>query len=169
MSKSSRGFTLLEILVVIAIIALIGVFAAVAVNAARSKQRDATRLANIRQLQSALEDHFNEGNTYPAGELLPLGDPTTSACLGLNGFLGDCSSESAVFLRIVPGTYADGLKGDVTCGDPARKAFCYTQRAGGDKYVIHFELENALPSIGLQKGVNCAIADGMQAGVCPEE
>ncbi len=158
----------MEILVVIAVVALVGIFAAVAVNSARSKQRDATRIANVRQLQSALEDYFNENNAYPEGNLLPLGDAVQSACLSISGFRADCSAESAVFLRYVPGTYTDGLDGLVTCGDPARNAFCYTQLNEGDDYVIHFELENALEAAGLQGGVNCATQDGMEAGVCAE-
>ncbi|PJA45210.1 hypothetical protein CO174_04245 [Candidatus Uhrbacteria bacterium CG_4_9_14_3_um_filter_50_9] len=166
--KTEKGFTLVELLVVIAVVALIGVFAAVAVNSARSKQRDATRLANVRQVQSALEDFFNETNTYPDGELLPLGDSASSACLGLSGFDGDCSGHEAVIMRIVPGTYEDGLEGIVTCGDPARRAFCYTVLSEGESYVIHFELENGLTSVGLQAGVNCATPDGMEAGICAE-
>jgi prepilin-type N-terminal cleavage/methylation domain-containing protein len=168
MKKNNHGFTMLEILVVAAVIALVGVFAAVTVNSARSKQRDATRLANVRQLQSAIEDHFNETNSYPPGELLPLGDASQSACLSISGFRSDCGSENEVFLRVVTGTYPDGLDGLVTCGEPARNAFCYTQRAQGDGYVIYFELENRLSSVGLQKGVNCAVPDGMEAGVCAE-
>ena len=166
MKKNTHGFSLVELLIVVAIVALIGVFAAVAVNSARSKQRDATRIANVRQLQSALEDYFNENNTYPEGQLLPLGDAAQSACLSISGFRSDCSSENAVFLNYVSGTYPDGLTGAVTCGDPARKAFCYTQQEEGDSYVIHFELENALNAAGLRDGVNCATPDGMEAGTC---
>ncbi len=168
MTPETRKVTLIEILVVVAIIALVGTFAAVAVNSARSKQRDATRLSNVRLLQSALEDYFNESNSYPAGDRLPLGDISQSACLSLGGFHADCSAESAVFLRVVPATYTDGLKGKVTCGQPARNAFCYSQQKTGEAYAIQFELENALPSVGLQKGMNCAIPNGMQAGMCPE-
>ena len=166
--KNKNGFTLVELLVVIAVIALIGVFAAVAVNSARSKQRDATRLANVRQLQSALEDFFNESNVYPEGELTPLGDSSVSACLGLDGFASNCSSDSSVFMRIVPTTFDKGLDSIVTCGDPARNAFCFTQLEEGDSYVIHFELENGLASVGLQAGVNCATPDGMEAGICDD-
>lgn len=166
MKIKQKGFTLVELLVVVAVIALIGVFAAVAVNSARSKQRDATRLANIRQVQSALEDYFNENNTYPTGELLPLGDSATSACLGVDGFASNCASDPSIFMRIVPTTYDTGLEDIVTCGQPARNAFCYTQLYEGDSYVIHFELENALTSVGLQAGVNCATPDGMEAGIC---
>lgn len=168
MKHTSRGFTLIEILVVVAIVALVSTFAAVAVNSARSKQRDATRLSTVRQLQSALEDYFNETNKYPAGELMPLGDPSQTACLSINGFQADCSADDSVFLRYVPATYVSGLDGLVTCGEPARNAFCYTQRDEGDGYVILFELENGLPAANLQRGVNCAVPDGMKAGVCAE-
>lgn len=164
--KKQKGFTLIEILIVVAIVAIIGTLAAVAVNSARSKQRDATRLANIRQMQSAFEDYFNENNQYPVGELLPIGDTSQSACLGISGFHADCSGESATIIRIVPSTFDDGLKDLVACGEPKRNAFCYTQLDFGASYVIHFELENGLPSVGLQKGVNCATPNGMEAGIC---
>lgn len=166
--KKQKGFTLVELLVVIAIIALVVVFAALAVNAARSKQRDASRLANIRILQSALEDYFSETNTYPDGGLLPLGDVTLSACFGSDGFAGDCSTTDSTYLRVVPGTYEDGLEGIVTCGEPSRRAFCYSVLEDGEAYVIHFELENALAPVGLQAGVNCATPEGMEAGICSE-
>ena len=158
----------MELLVVVAIIALVATFAAVAVNSARSKQRDATRLANVRQLQSALEDSFNETNTYPDGSLLPLGDISLSSCLGSGGFSSDCSGEDSVFLRVVSATYEDGLDGIVTCGEPARRAFCYSVQDEGDSYVIYFELENAFTPVGLQAGVNCATPDGMEAGTCSD-
>lgn len=158
--------TLLEVLVVVAIIAIVGTLAAVAVGAARSKERDATRLSNVRQTQSALEDYFNENNTYPEGENLPLGDSSQSACLGITGFHADCSTESATIMRLVPRVYESGLPGLVTCGNPARKAFCYTLLNEGDAYAIQFELENGLSGAGLQKGVNCAVPGKMAAGRC---
>lgn len=158
--------TLVEILVVIAIIALVGTLAAVAVGTARSKERDATRLSSVRQVQSALEDFFNENNTYPAGDKLPLGDSAQSACLGMTGFLGDCTGEAATLMRYVPRVYETGLKGSVVCGNPARKAFCYSVINEGNAYGIEFELENALPAAKLQKGKNCASPGQMIAGPC---
>lgn len=165
---SKKGFTLVELLVVAAIIGLVVLFAAVAVNAARSKQRDATRLSSVRQIQSALEDYFNEYNSYPNGNLLPLGDASQSACLASNGFATECLSQNSIFLRVVPGTYEDGLEGIVTCGEPKHRAFCYTLLQEGDSYVIHFELENAFPPVKLQSGVNCATPEGMEAGICSQ-
>ncbi len=169
MLEKKKGFTLIEILIVVAIIAIIGTLAVLAVNSARSKQRDATRLSNVRQMQSALEDYFNENNEYPGGELMPLGDPSISKCLGATGFAGDCTADKSTIIRVVPNTYEAGLKGIVTCGDPARNAFCYTQLEEGAKYVIHFELENGLSTVNLQEGVNCAVPGKMEAGICTQK
>jgi len=167
MNTPEKNITLLEILVFVGILALVLVFSLVAINSARSKQRDATRLSNVRQIQSALEDYYNETNQYPNGDALPLGDATESACLSTTGFHGDCSAEVATIIRIVPRTYEGGLGGKVTCGNPARNAFCYSQKQNGELYGIQFELENGLSTAGLQKGVNCAIPGKMQAGACP--
>jgi len=163
---NKKGFTLLELLVVLAIIGIVGVLAAVAVNSARSQQRDASRLSHVRQFQSALEDFFNETNSYPQGESLPLGDSAQSACLSADGFLADCSTENTVFMRIVTPTLAKGLDGAVLCGTPSRQAFCYSQSLSGAGYQIEFELENGLRELGLVKGINCASPDGMEGGRC---
>ena len=68
-THSPSGFTLIEILIVLTVIGLVGVFSAIAVGTARSQQRDAVRLAHIRELQSVLEDHFVETNIYPQRNL----------------------------------------------------------------------------------------------------
>lgn len=161
-----RGFTVIELLVVILIVGLVGTLAAVAVNSARSKQRDASRLSNVRQAQTALENYFNEANAYPLGSGLPLGDSTQSVCLGSGGFAANCSGDDRVFLRVLVGTLDKGLDGAVTCGTPAQNAFCYSAAEDGSSYAIGFELENPLPQVGLVAGANCAIAEGMKAGSC---
>lgn len=164
--KDQKGFTLVEILIIVLIVGLVGTLAAIAVNSARSKTRDATRLSAVRQTQSALEDYFNETNAYPAGAGLPLGDSTQSVCLGTGGFQANCSGDASVFLRVVTATLDTGLKGSSTCGTPSRNAYCYAVSSDGMGYVIQFELENALPQVGLVKGANCATPDGMKGGTC---
>ena len=64
--KKMSGFTLIELLVVIAIIGILASVVLVSLNSARSKSRDAKRLADVRQVQTALELSFNDNNTYPA-------------------------------------------------------------------------------------------------------
>jgi len=65
MKKEIRGFTLIELLVVIAIIGLLSTMAVVALNNARQKARDAKRVSDIKQVQTALELYYNDANGYP--------------------------------------------------------------------------------------------------------
>ncbi len=61
-----EGFTLIELLVVIAIIGLLSTLAVVALNNARLKSRDARRVSDVKQIQTALELYYNDANGYPA-------------------------------------------------------------------------------------------------------
>jgi prepilin-type N-terminal cleavage/methylation domain-containing protein len=64
-NKEQKGFTLIELLVVIAIIGLLASVVLLALNSARQKSRDAKRLADVRQIASALELYYNDNNAYP--------------------------------------------------------------------------------------------------------
>ena len=60
------GFTLIELLVVIAIIGVLASIVLASLNSARKKSRDARRIADIKQLQLALEMYFDTAGAYPA-------------------------------------------------------------------------------------------------------
>lgn len=64
-NTNQKGFTLIELLVVIAIIGLLASVVLLALNSARSKARDSKRVADVRQLSTALELYFNDNNRYP--------------------------------------------------------------------------------------------------------
>ena len=62
---SSKGFTLVELLVVISIIALLSTIAAVSLGSARTKARDTSRIATMKQLSTALEQFYSDKGGYP--------------------------------------------------------------------------------------------------------
>jgi prepilin-type N-terminal cleavage/methylation domain-containing protein len=66
MMKRQNGFTLIELLVVIAIIGILSSVVLASLNSARTKSRDARRLADLQQLKIALELYFDENVEYPA-------------------------------------------------------------------------------------------------------
>src|SRR3989344_6336046 len=64
MSKR-KGFTLIELLVVIAIIGILSAVVIASMSGARSKGRDAKRIADTKQLQLALQLFYDAKSTYP--------------------------------------------------------------------------------------------------------
>ena len=78
MFKKNKGFTLIELLVVIAIIGLLSTLAVVALNSARAKSRDAKRVADVKQIQTALEIYHSRFGVYPKTENVNLKGWNTS-------------------------------------------------------------------------------------------
>ncbi len=160
----NKGFTKLEILIVLGVIGLLGVMSAIALNSARERARDAKRLSDVARTQIALELYFNDHNGYPeAADAIALGQTSTS-CLSSSGFMPVCKSdEESVYLKKMPVTPSTGLKDLVLCG-AVTNTYCY--QASEIAYRISFELENANPEAGLQKGINCASESGGESGEC---
>jgi len=64
--RKNSGFTLIELLVVIAIIGILSSVVLASLNSARQKGRDARRVADVKQLQLALELSYDANGVYPA-------------------------------------------------------------------------------------------------------
>ncbi|MFA5130577.1 MAG: type II secretion system protein [Patescibacteria group bacterium] len=62
---SASGFTLIELLVVIAIIGLLATMAVASVAATQKKARDTKRIAEIKQIQTALEMYKDLNGKFP--------------------------------------------------------------------------------------------------------
>jgi len=88
MKNNKSGFTLIELLVVIAIIGLLSTLSILALNTARARARDAKRISDVKQIQTALEMYYNDTSDYPSTASVTAGQSIASA----NG----------VFLRQIP-------------------------------------------------------------------
>jgi len=60
-----KGFTLMELMVVVAIIAILSAVILVSINPARGKSRDAKRISDIEQIRLSLEQYFDKCDQYP--------------------------------------------------------------------------------------------------------
>ena len=60
-----KGFTLIELLVVVAIIGLLATLTIVALNSSRARARDAKRVADVKQVHTALALYFIDNGAYP--------------------------------------------------------------------------------------------------------
>ncbi len=75
---AQRGFTLIELLAVISIIAVLSAVAMTALAGERAKGRDARRLADLAQIQRALELYYTQHTAYPAFN--GVSTPTSGDC-----------------------------------------------------------------------------------------
>ncbi len=87
MLRNRKGFTLIEILVVVAIVAVLSAIVVVGLGPARRQGRDARRITDIKQVQAALELYYNRYGHYPDSvALTPVDsnyakpDPVTTPC-----------------------------------------------------------------------------------------
>jgi len=135
--KDNSGFTLVELLVVIAIIGLLASIILINVSSARAKARDAKRVANIQQLQTALELYFDaNSSTYPVNTSWP------NDCAGSGTF-------QTALQPLVSGKFIPSIPTDPNFpGNPFPQCFMYQSNNNcniGDSvhpYILIFRTES---------------------------
>ena len=122
-SKSQKGFTLIELLVVVAIIGLLASIVLASLNTARVKGRDARRIADLKEIQTALELYYSNHNAYP----IQTSQATAATALASVVTDGDMS---------------------VISDDPLGGSYhyVYISNAGGSTYCLASVLEGTAPS-----------------------
>lgn len=159
--KAKTGFTLIELLVVIAIIGILAAVVLVSLNSARAKSRDAKRLADVRQMQTALELYFNDCNSYPAGTILVLdgeGLGNGTNCVG-GGWVTPPTGTIYMQVTSAAPTPVDNPSGSSICTS-INNSYTYAQTSSGSNYTIGFCLGG--PTGGLAAGLHTASSGGIQ-------
>ena len=141
--KNKKAFALIELLVVIAIIGLLATLSVLALNNARAKSRDAKRVADIKQMQTALELYFNDKQSYPTSSEMTTSIFSTST----NG--------TSTYMQVIP-TSPNPQATACTGAD----VYTYTQDSAGASYSLNYCLEGNVGTISggeLHTATNAAL------------
>ena len=160
--QKTKGFTLIELLVVIAIIGILSTLAVVSLTSARARARDSRRIADVRNIQSALELYFTDNSVYPgtgAAASMDLsraaGDTAYLCTTGgfISGATATCTAPATLLISIPP----EASAGDVYTYTPLPAAGPF------NNYSIGFTLEGTAGNVS---GDGCATPSGIADGVC---
>ncbi|GEM_PF-2732688 len=136
MKKFQKGFTLLELMVVIAIIGILASVAAVSFNSARSKAKDAKIIADAEAVQKAIGLNFIDSEAYPAADV-PAGSVPAAP---LNNYLAKMGTSGGYKFATKTWEAATAFVNDQTKIDPScvagstKKLRITFQTNGGSAY-----------------------------------
>jgi len=131
-NQLDKGFSVIEILFVVLIIIILAGISILALNGQRAKARDAKRIDDIRQVQTALEFYYSDENEYPlvSQPILLGGSQAAKLCSKAEGGFVPADTvcnEETLYMSVVP-------------RDPQNnKAYLYTGNENG--YDISFTKE----------------------------
>ncbi len=132
----NKGFTLIEILIVVAIIGILASIILVGLGSFRSRGRDARRIADLHQVQNGLELYFTKNGSYPSDAAWAnLTTTLKGAGIGVNAVPNDPTIGSNYIYAAASGGYVlaatledvnnpaltndvDSTVNGVGCGDP---------------------------------------------------
>ncbi len=130
-SLLSAGFTLLEVLVVIAIIGILISMGTAAYTSAQKKSRDARRQSDLKAIQNGFEQYYADNNAYPTSSgctvgstYLPEGipkDPKTGTAYAITC---DANGNTYCSCSLLEGTTTAGNATDTSCTFGAGSYHC---------------------------------------------
>jgi prepilin-type N-terminal cleavage/methylation domain-containing protein len=155
--KNQSGFTLLELLIVIAIIGIMSAIAAASLGLSREKGRNSARVSQIKEYQKAFELYRSENvngvyPTYPAtappiSAIVCLGDYPDDRCFGNSGLpgAGSANFERATFNSLLSPQYLRIMPpGETRLFGPEGNKYegmTYRHQQYGESYTIQYFME----------------------------
>lgn len=109
-----RGFTIVELLIVIVVIAILAAISVVAYNGVQERARDSSRISKLSQIEKAIELYYSDNGRYPP-ITHGLGSETT--CGSQTENWGHCdrlkhlADALAPYMTIDPTTLSDATQG----------------------------------------------------------
>lgn len=82
--KNKRGFTLIELMVVIAVIVILSTIALFGMQKAQASGRDSRRAQTMNGIRTALERYYADNQKYPSGN---FGEAVTTLVTGTSKYL----------------------------------------------------------------------------------
>jgi prepilin-type N-terminal cleavage/methylation domain-containing protein len=128
-----KGFTLIEILIVVAIIAILASIVLVGLGPTQQSGRDARRLSDLHEDQNGIELYYSKCGYYP-------GTAQAGACGAFATAINYAGMATAVQGS---GVGVSVMPNDPTAGD----SYYYAATAGGADYMLMAKLENLNNSV----------------------
>ena len=139
------GFTLIEILIVVAIISILASIVLVGIGPTEQLGRDARRVSDLHQVQTALELYYAKCGNYPGPA---VNDSVCQAYLGLTGGYGENGANPPAATSLIGSITASDIGVKTMPNDPQKnKKYYYATEANGVSYILGAILENKNGSV----------------------
>lgn len=139
-SKSVKGFTIVELLIVVVVIGILAAIVTVAYTGIQSAARDSSRIATLNQLQKAIELYYVANGQYPA-IIHGLGYESTSACSSLTENWGHCDRLKILTDALAPYAQFDPTELSVPLSTDRYYAYASQSADGYQTYGLMVRLE----------------------------
>lgn len=123
MNKKESGFTLMELLITVAIMAILSGIIMTSLTSAKAKSRDGKRIADMGNIQLALELFYDKCQGYP----------TNSGTLAINETY-TCNSVTIL-------NYMSKVPTPPSSAPLNQTKYDYVQKSDGSDYYLHIKLE----------------------------
>ena len=136
-NQKRKGFTLIELMVVVAIMGLLAALAVISLNNARERARDARRISDIKQIQTALEMYYLDNHGYPTTPQDGYPGCLEHLCISSGGTEGiDSNCSGTVYMNLTPSNPQP--RGDGDCANTNYKYTVVPSSGSNTSYYIDY-------------------------------